>query len=281
MRSVQREIRLPADAKEANDFRFKIDKLKSENEDLKNEIDKITKTGDQAVKLARWDEKKAFENKLKTLQEKNDQFQSENNRLETENERVKKLLIKLQNSKYRSPRLETTQDSDRISEAKLSEANREIVRLKRENDNLRNQSHVAPKVKGSTSPRTTAEMKNTIIQLQKENSKLRTQGGSSPNKSMSHQLANQKSQIQRLKIELANQKQNTDSVDSFVLNEKEIELRTMQKKYEKSMERVVKLEDHIMALGWDLIDIPRWVFLENLSRYRSNHIINLRWIFFK
>ena len=249
MRSVQREIRLPADAKEANDFRFKIDKLKSENEDLKNEIDKITKTGDQAVKLARWDEKKAFENKLKTLQEKNDQFQSENNRLETENERVKKLLIKLQNSKYRSPRLETTQDSDRISEAKLSEANREIVRLKRENDNLRNQSHVAPKVKGSTSPRTTAEMKSTIIQLQKENSKLRTQGGSSPNKSMSHQLANQKSQIQRLKIELANQKQNTDSVDSFVLNEKEIELRTMQKKYEKSMERVVKLEDHIMALG--------------------------------
>ena len=248
MRSVQREIRLPADAKEANDFRFKIDKLKSENEDLKIEIDKITKTGDQAVKLARWDEKKAFENKLKTLQEKNDQFQSENNRLETENERVKKLLIKLQNSKYRSPRLETgTQDSDRISEAKLSEANREIVRLKRENDNLRNQS--VPKVKGSTSPRTTAEMKNTIIQLQKENSKLRTQGGGSPNKSISHQLANQKSQIQRLKIELANQKQNTDSVDSFVLNEKEIELRTMQKKYEKSMERVVKLEDHIMALG--------------------------------
>ena len=191
---------------------------------------------------------------VKTLQEKNDQFQSENNRLETENERVKKLLIKLQNSKYRSPRLETTQDSDRISEAKLSEANREIVRLKRENDNLRNQSHVAPKVKGSTSPRTTAEMKNTIIQLQKENSKLRTQGGS-PNKSMSHQLANQKSQIQRLKIELANQKQNTDSVDSFVLNEKEIELRTMQKKYEKSMERVVKLEDHIMALGLDLNNI--------------------------
>ena len=59
----------------------------------------------------------------------------------------------------------------------------------------------------------------------------------------------------KLKIELANQKQNTDSVDSFVLNEKEIELRTMQKKYEKSMERVVKLEDHIMALGLDLNNI--------------------------
>ena len=138
----------------------------------------------------------------------------------------------------------------------MSEANREIVRLKRENENLRNQSHVAPKVKGSTSPRTTAEMKNTIIQLQKENSKLRAQSAS-PNKSMSHQLANQKSQIQRLKIELANQKQNTDSVDSFVLNEKEIELRTMQKKYEKSMERVVKLEDHIMALGLDFISDPQ------------------------
>ena len=93
------------------------------------------------------------------------------------------------------------------------------------------------------------ELQKKFQSLQKENSKLRTQGGGSPNKSMSHQLANQKSQIQRLKIELANQKQNTDSVDSFVLNEKEIELRTMQKKYEKSMERVVKLEDHIMALG--------------------------------
>ena len=40
-----------------------------------------------------------------------------------------------------------------------------------------------------------------------------------------------------------------DSVASFVENEQAVELRALQQKYDKTMERVVTLEDYIMNLG--------------------------------
>ena len=165
-------------------------------------------------------------------------------RLSGENERVKNLLMKLQNSRYRSPRKETdsnpTPTDQRVTNAKLSEANREITKLRQENESLRQKSSRKEEIKGYTSPRSTAELKNIITKLQKENQELkissanimRAKNALDAEKRRNQRLENTIEELQR-KVEAANR----DSMVSFIENESKIEIGALQKKYDKTMER--------------------------------------------
>jgi DNA repair exonuclease SbcCD ATPase subunit len=147
----------------------------------------------------------------------------------------------------------------RLLNAKLSEANREITKLRQENHCLRHTPN--EKMKGSTSPRSTAELKNIITKLQKENQDLKfnsTNGNKARNALEVEKRKNQRleSTIQQLQNKV--ETENTDSMASFIENESKIELGALRKKYDKTMERLLTIEEHVRDTGGTLPHDAFW-----------------------
>jgi len=251
-------------------LRGEIDRQQSLVEQYRSELARRDKADEKQLKVAQWNEKKIFQAKVKTLEEKVDELSKQNANLAAENERVKTLLTKLQNVRYRkSPSSVGKSDQgtksdhaaapNRMTEAERGAMNRELQKIRAENARLR---QINQDLSGSRPAQSTlTELQSTNVRLKDENSRLKktcllgenTAEIEKTNRDLKNKLketsehaAYREKRLLAKISEMEKRPMSSDSVNSFVENEALIEMRD---NYEKTMERMVFLEEHLKTIG--------------------------------